>query len=265
MSNNKTPSNKVSEFYGALTRKDFSSTDFNHIKLLLDSNFRVSFNFNEGRTSNNPTYENFNIVDVSLSGDHIDLKLQDIYNKFCNTTNKDITYLVQIINIPNLKNDMTLSKVENMFGGINYSSMGSVVPNKFEFTVDFVSSESLFIENLIIPWMTQLKSARWVYPDVPYATATITVDVFDQTGENIITRYHLHDVVPSTADTLDLSHEPTKSFTRSVNFTFDYMTIENNTSAGKKAVTEESDDGGDAYAAYRNSTLGFRGIEPSSF
>ena len=103
MPNNNTPSNKVSEFYGALSRKDFSSTDFNHIKLLLDSNFRVSFKFNEGQTTEGPIYEEgFNIVDTT-SGTYLDLKLQDIYDKFCNTVNKDITYLVQIINIPILK------------------------------------------------------------------------------------------------------------------------------------------------------------------
>lgn len=232
MSNTKVNSPTVNEFYSKL-----ASTGGTNLDLLLDSNFRVKFTFNEDDEL--PLIENLNTVYNNIDvHDSRNMNLKTVYNKFANNPNRDITYLVQAIDIPNLKATMEKNKVENMFGGMNYPTLGAVEPNRYDINIDFVSTESLFIENLIIPWMMQLKSAVWVYPSRPYATATITVDIFDQSGKNIVSTYRLHEAVPNLADTLDLSHTPTKQFIRTVNFTFDHLSIENNT----KVLTVEAGD-----------------------
>jgi hypothetical protein len=221
MNNNKQNSSTVQTLYNKLSRiggVDGASND----QLMFDSNFAVAFVFDPTLSGFVPTKSD---GIIAYNNGENRFSIGDAVHTF-QEPEGDITPYVQSINIPNVSAPVENTKVENMFGGKHYATLGDVIPASFTFNVDFLSTERMIIENVIMPWMDQLKSNVWSFETVPYESATVSVFVFNQEGNRIVTTYHLHGVIPTMADTLDLSHAPTKQFTRTVTFTFDYMQIE---------------------------------------
>jgi hypothetical protein len=229
--------NSVSNFYNRMrTNDDVDDKTMNSMSLQYDSNFSIRFEFPT------PTDKPILILPTSTllgnAGTVYD-NLREVYSRYADQ-HKNITTMVQSIDIPNLTAPVTKQTLPDIYGNVITPTYSAVIPHSHTFNIDFLSTEQMFIESLLMPWMDQLKSPVWAYADHPYETATVKVYVYNQSGTEIVTVYTIHEVVPTVIDTLDLSHRPTKQFTRGVTFTFNYVTVEYNPDTRHKDVLDKS-------------------------
>ena len=94
-------------------------------------------------------------------------------------------------------------------------------PDQHTFTLEIVTLRAPLHEDLFYIWMREVTAPFWIYASQPYTTANVTIDL----KEHMNASYLFLNARPSNILTVQPSQEPLQTFTRQVQFTFDWMAV----------------------------------------
>jgi hypothetical protein len=146
-----------------------------------------------------------------------------------------IRLLARRANLPNVVGDNSITVI-NQFGHMSLPA-DRIIPDANDLTLGFMNGEYAIHENLLMEWMKQTAADRYLYPNVPFRKATITVDFINQTFDSIPVTYKFIDTFPDTVATIDGDHGELTELTREVKFKFDFMQVI--TGKIKEAVSDD--------------------------
>lgn len=131
-----------------------------------------------------------------------------------------IDVLVQKMTLPNI----TLAggqTVQTLVGDFPVNGL-YLQPDQHTFTLDIVNLRDPIHEQFFYAWMREITAPFWVYQTQPYTTANIAIDLSEHMG----IQYVFLNARPSNILTMQPTQEPVQNFTRQVQFTFDWMKVE---------------------------------------
>lgn len=132
----------------------------------------------------------------------------------------DITYFTQEGTLPSISVPNG-DDVDTVAGMLTTHKM-FVQPDTREFSLKILNTRVSLIDRIFYPWMRELSYPYWSYPDQPYETATITIDM---TSHNDIS-YVFLGARPIKIETLNPTNALDTNMSRSVTFAFDFMYVE---------------------------------------
>lgn len=125
---------------------------------------------------------------------------------------------IQKITLPNLT--VPTETVKTMFGQFPYTEI-YVTPDNNQFMMDILNTKVPLHERIFYPWMREITLPYWSYGSQPYSTATVTIDM----TKHADIMYVFYGVRPCKINTYDPSQETPSSFSRTVDFLFDWMVV----------------------------------------
>lgn len=131
----------------------------------------------------------------------------------------DITYFTQEANLPGIAVPSD-TEAETSFGTLTTHKM-AVQPDSKEFSLRILNTKVSLIDRIFYPWMRELSYPYWSYPDQPYETATVTIDM---TSHNDISYVFLGSR-PIKIEAINPTNLLDTNMVRSVTFAFDFMFI----------------------------------------
>lgn len=131
----------------------------------------------------------------------------------------DITYFTQEGTLPGITVPSD-TEAETAFGTLTTHKM-AVQPDTKEFSLRILNTKVSLIDRIFYPWMRELSYPYWSYPDQPYETATITIDM---TSHNDISYVFLGSR-PVKIEAINPTNQLDTNMARGVTFAFDFMYI----------------------------------------
>lgn len=172
--------------------------------------------FNNSSNKNIYAIDPLNSFDVSISFTPEDSKIPGLFSD-CGLDIRSFGMFIQSIQIPefNVNSDTT---ADTILTSIQTHKI-ILSPASNTITLDLINTRVPVIENIIYPWMMELRSPAWLYESRPYSVANITVSL---TSHNNVS-YCFLGCRPTSADAYNPSHDLPGVPTRSMSFTFDFM------------------------------------------
>ena len=137
----------------------------------------------------------------------------------------DLTMFVQNIDLPSL-NIVNDTAAETIVGSIQTHKL-FVTPSDQTFKMSIINTRQPLVENWLYPWLREINTPAWIYPDRPYTTAKFTIDFSGKENEyHSNVKYILNGVRPTSITPLKPTQEVNQKLDRDVTFTFDYIYIQ---------------------------------------
>jgi hypothetical protein len=141
-----------------------------------------------------------------------------------NEYNNSIRLSVQTIGLPNIDTDSDATPGKSFQKIILNNDAIKVDSNIL--VVGLLSTDLSLHEKMFLQWMSEVNANIYSYDNFPYTTATIIVNVLDQSGKNIMYRYAFRNAYPKAFESMKLEYGTPANFSRQISFNFDYMEIE---------------------------------------
>ena len=131
----------------------------------------------------------------------------------------DITYFTQEGTLPVLAVPDG-EAAETVVGTVKTHKM-AVEPDSKEFSLKILNTKVSLLDRVFYPWMREIAYPYWSYDDMPYTTATITIDFTDHND----IQYVFLGSRPIKIDSLNPTNALDTNMTRQVTFAFDFMYV----------------------------------------
>lgn len=133
-----------------------------------------------------------------------------------------LTMFVQSITTPAF-NIIPDTEADTVAGSFTTHTM-KLNPSGRELSLEVINTKRPIIENFFYPWLRQVQSPKWIFEEVPYATADLIVDMTEHNN----LKYHFINCRPTQLETLNPKQALSQELTRTMQITFDFATVETN-------------------------------------
>ena len=145
----------------------------------------------------------------------------------------DLGMFIQSITVPQIQQD-NMEDIKTILGTFPVSG-NFVQPDTKKLTMEIVNTKSSLHENFFYSWLKEVTLPVWSYNTQPYTTARIELDF----SEHSNVKYVFYGCRPCSVQMLQPSQEALTTFTRQVQFAFDWMFIVNTKNDYTTQVSEK--------------------------